>query len=150
MLRFLFGLFLLAVGLLLTTGDLFLAYWSARAEGHADVAARGPFLLSLILPYIVFGVAVVTLAVALWRGPRGFYGSRASVGGALLMTTVAWLLLYGDPNGYVWRALQPARSVLGAPSALATDLVIIAMAALCLGWLRHASGREALSGRGHR
>jgi hypothetical protein len=136
--RLLIGLLVLATGLFLGLGDLFLAVWTARSNGEHDIAARGPWLLAMFIPYLASLVALVTVCVALATGRRvGAWPVRLALG--IVAAGVMGILLYADPSATVWRVLAPGRRMLGEWGTYAADVALLILAAALL---RASSGKS--------
>jgi len=97
------GAGLFGTALLVAAGDIFLWNWERGASGHSDILARGPFLLSLLLPYFLaaaLGIASMATAVLVRRRGGSFARPVGFAAGAVL---VGFALAYLEPTGLLFR-----------------------------------------------
>jgi len=118
---------LVAFGFAKFLAQVFLGNWEVRSAGQADIAARGVWLLAMLLPYVAIAALVLSLAVVLTltRGTGQSLGARmlaAGVGGVL---GVAFIVLGADPTASALRLLP-------WPSGIAYNIVSAAVAVLVL------------------
>lgn len=132
--RVLLALVLIAAGLLLSLGDVFLAWWNYAAGEASDIRARGPWLLVLYLPHLAVGIWAAMLLLTL--SVRRRYGLRmfATVILPLLATASVVALLYLEPTGTVWRALVPLRQAGGSWTVVLLDAALLAAGVALLVW----------------
>jgi hypothetical protein len=124
------GTVCVSLGVLLAASSGFLAYWEYGAHGERDIAARGGFLLYMLLPWLV-GVGWAAVA-ALTSRPLRRTGSEwwAVLGLTLSSTLAAAVLAFQPPLFLTLRALAPLPAPLrpGADFALAAALVAAGLA----------------------
>ena len=131
--RLLPPLTVLAAGLLLAAGDTFLAAWRAAAGDAHDIAARGPWLLVLYVPFFVLGTALVIGLLLLPLARRHQLAPWPRVLLPVTATVAAAVVLYADPYTVVWRVLGPLRLALGPLGGAALDGLLV-LAGLALLW----------------
>ena len=104
---------LVAFGFSKLLAQLFLGNWQIQSAGHSDIAARGIWLLAMILPEIAIGSVALSLCIVATLTRR----TGPSLPTRLLVATVgaiagAAIVLFGaDPTVLVLRAMPWSSTV---------------------------------------
>lgn len=131
--RFWLALGLGLVASFLWLGDAFLWLWERGSAGESDIAARGPFLLAIFLPWIALIAGGLAIVAAVWRARAERRNVIVHVLAAIAATLIVGAALYSDPTVSFWRAAHvlrgPIGSSLGYPGLLVIDSVLAILAA---------------------
>ena len=115
---------LVAFGFTKLFAQLFLGNWQVQSAGESDIAARGIWLLAMILPEIAIGSAVLSLGVVatLTRRTGPSLPTRLLVAASGAVVGAAMVLFGADPTVLALRILpwssSLAYNVLSAVVAL--------------------------------
>lgn len=130
-LRLFAALVIAALGVVLTIGDGFLFAWNVQAGEAHDIAARGPWLLAMLVPQILCAAAVALSVLALLLGRRGIWPLASRILLPTLAVLAVGALLYADPTSIVFRILLPIRQALRGAGASLLDIALL----FAGGWL---------------
>jgi hypothetical protein len=125
MLKTALGFVLLCLGLSLSFGDLFLAFWAWAAHGQPDILARGPFLLAILSPYFAVAVALVSVGVAILVAARRNRRPFRLALVAILAVALTYAALYLDTTASVWRVSGALRLAIGSPGYTVLDVLLL-------------------------
>src|SRR5690242_18113305 len=89
---------LVAFGFAKLLAQVFLGNWEVRSAGQADIAARGVWLLAMLLPYVGIAALALSLAIviALTRETGQSLGTRVLTAGVGSIVGVAFIILGAD------------------------------------------------------
>jgi hypothetical protein len=136
---------IIAFGTSKLLAQLFLAHWELMSEGHSDIAARGVWLLGMLLPQIAIAGIVISLVtvVALTRRIGPLLSTRVVPATLGSIVGAAMVVLGADPIAFGLQDLS-WRSSLGyfvVSAVLAALLIFLGVVATC----RVARGSEIVT-----
>src|SRR6185312_9701444 len=107
------ALTVMAFGSVLVIGDVFLGVWNIQAGEAHDIAARGPWLLAMLIPQTLCVAALALVLLAFYLGRRGAWSLASRILLLVLAVVVFGALLYAEPTSLVFRAILPIRRSFG-------------------------------------
>lgn len=126
--RFFGSLVAVAALLFVSLGDVFLLAWRIEAGARTDIAARGAFLVAVMLPIFAVVVGTLLVAVALIAGHRQKMCVTPRIVAAVGATLLAFVMLYVMPFDLAWLVIAPVRQLLGLKGSIVLDVLLIAVA----------------------
>jgi hypothetical protein len=118
---------LVAFGFAKLLAQVFLGNWQVRSAGQTDIAARGVWLLAMLLPYVAIAALALTLAVVvtLTRETGQSLGTRGLSAGVGGIVGVALIILGADPTASALKLLRwPSVIAYNIGSAVVAVLVL--------------------------